>query len=182
MTPDVPVAEFVFDGGELRGAQLTLYANRIVYQGADAMEIVPLAQLAAARVQYERDVSKLGWGLALAGLALAFALVAGPLQGWSVAAAAEVAEQARREAGSAGVPGVLHATLRALGAAASLLPALAAALAVAAAALAVLFWLGRTTFTLCFGALERSYPVRGRNAHLHEFAEAVSACLATLQR
>jgi hypothetical protein len=178
MNADVPLAEFVFDGGTLRGAQLTLYSNRIVYQDDRATEVVPVAHLAAARVEYERDPATLGWAIALLVLALALALVAGPLQGWAAATAADLAEQVRREAGPGGVPGLLHTSLWALAAAAAWLPALAAGLALAAAGLGGLFWIGHTSFTLCFGPLERCYSVRGRNAHMHEFAEAVSARLA----
>lgn len=182
MNPDVPVAEYLFVRGALRGSQLTLYPNRIVHEGAGATETVALAQLAAVRVAYQRDAAKLGWAIVLLGVALAFAAAAGPLQGWTLAAAAELAEQARRDSQSGGVTGALHATVRALGMLASLLPVLAAALAALAALLVALYWIGHTTFTLCFAAVERNYPVRGRNARMLEFAEAVSASMAALDR
>lgn len=182
MNPDVPVAEYLFVRGALRGSQLTLYPNRIVHEGAGSTETVALAQLAAVRVAYQRDAAKLGWALALLAVALACAAAAGPLQGWTLAAAAELAEQARRESQAGGVPGVLHGTVRALGVLASLLPMLAAALGALGALLVALYWIGHTTFTLCFAAAERNYPVRGRNARMLEFAETVSASIAALHR
>lgn len=182
MNPDVPVAEYLFVRGALRGSQLTLYPNRIVHEGAGATETVALAQLAAVRVAYQRDAAKLGWAIAFVAVAVAFAVAAGPLQGWTLGAAAELAEQTRRESQAGGVTGVLHGTVRALGVMASLLPMLAAALGAAAALLVALYWVGHTTFTLCFAAAERNYPVRGRNARMLEFAEAVSATFSALDR
>jgi hypothetical protein len=51
-------------------------------------------------------------------------------------------------------------------------------MAAGAAALLVFFWLGRTTLTLSFAAVERDYAVRGRNAFMVQFAELVAAQLA----
>jgi len=182
MNPDVPVAEFEFRGGALRGALLTLYPNRIVYQGAGSMETVPLAQLSAVRVGFEREPRKLNWAIGLLVVAFLLASVAGPLQGFAAAAAAEVAEHARREGTTGGVTGVLMASFKALGSFAGLLPAAAAALTAWAAALGVFYWLGFTTLTLSFAAVERSYSVRGRDGFLFEFAEVVSDRLAALGR
>lgn len=178
--PDTPLTEFEFRGGALRGAQLTLYPNRIVLQGGGAMETVPLAHLAAVRVAFGREPRKLNWAIALAVTALLLASIAGPLQSFASAAAAEVAEHARREASAGGVPRALIASFRALGGFASLLPAAAAALAAWAAALAAFYWLGRTTLTLSFGAVQRAYAVRGRDRLLHDFAESVGRKLAEL--
>jgi hypothetical protein len=138
------------------------------------METVPLAQLAAVRIAFGREQAKLGWAIALLAIALALAAVAGPLLVWSGGAAARIAEHARRES----LDAVLLAVLTALGGLASILPVLAAALGLLAAALAVFFWLGLTTLTLSFGAVERVYAVRGRNRFLIEFAETLSARLA----
>jgi hypothetical protein len=180
-TPDAPLAEFYFGGGALRGSQLTLYANRIVLQGAGAMETVPLAHLASVRVAFEREPRKLNWMIGLALVALVLAVMAGPLQGWADAAAAQVVEHTRSESGGGGIPAALIVTFRALGGLASVLPAAAAALGAWAAALAVLYWLGLTRLTLSFGATERVYAVRGRDPLLREFAESVGKQLAELR-
>lgn len=178
MSLDAPLAEFEIRSGAQRGSRLTLFANRFVQQGADSMETVPLAQLAAVRVAFERDPRKLNWALALLVLALALAAASGPLQAWSAGAAAQVVEHARRES----LDAVLLATFAALGRLAGMLPLLAAALAALAAALAVLFWLGLTTLTLSFGAVERAYAVRGRSRFLVEFADTLGARLAALAK
>ena len=65
MTLDSPLAEFEIRSGAQRGSHLTLYPNRLVHQGGDAMETVPLAQLAAGRVAFEGDPRKLHLGVAL---------------------------------------------------------------------------------------------------------------------
>ena len=78
-------------------ARLTLYANRLVLHGADAMETVPLAQLAAVRVAFERDPRKLNWAIVLLRAALVFCRgISGPLQGW-MAARRQGRRAARRE-------------------------------------------------------------------------------------
>lgn len=174
MSLDTPLAEFEIGSGAQRGSRLTLYANRLVHHGGDAMEAVPLAQLAAVRVAFERDPRKLNWAIALLVLALILVAVSAPLQSAVAALAAGVREQAGRES----LDRVLLASFSALGGLARLLPVLAAALAALAAALAVLFWLGRTTLTLSFAAVERDYPVLGRNVLLIQFAEVVAAQLA----
>lgn len=178
MSLDAPLAEFEIRSGAQRGSRLTLFANRVVQQGADSMETVPLAQLAAVRVAFEREPGKLNWAVVLLVLALALAAVSGPLQGWSAGAAARIVEHAGRES----LDALLLATLTALGGLAGLLPALAAALAALAATLAVLFWLGLTTLTLSFGAVERAYAVRGRSRFLIEFADTLGERLAALGR
>ena len=80
MSLDAPLAEFEIRSGAQRGSRLTLYANRLVHQGADSMEVVPLAQLASVRIAFERDPRKLNWAIALLVLALALAAASGPLQ------------------------------------------------------------------------------------------------------
>ena len=174
MTPDGPLAEFEIGSGTQRGSRLTLYVNRLVHQGGDSMETVPLAQLAAVRVSFERDAARLNWAIALLILALFFAAISGPLQGWIAGAAAKVGEQARRES----LDAVLLGVFTVLGGLARLLPVLATALAAGAAALLVFFWLGATVLTLAFAAAERSYAVRGRNRFLVEFAQTVAEQLA----
>ena len=174
MNADAPLAEFELQSGAQRGSRLTLFANRLVHQGQDSMETVPLAQLAAVRIAFGREQGKLGWAIALAAIALALAAVSGPMLAWSGSAAARIAEHARRES----LDAVLLAAFTALGGLASILPVLAAALGVLAAVLAVFFWRGQTTLTLSFGAGERAFAVRGRNRFLIEFAEMLGARLA----
>jgi len=174
VTPDNPLAEFEIRSGALRGSRLSLFSNRLVHFGADVMESVPLSQLAAVRVAFERDAAKLNWAIVLLVFALILAAVSGPLQGGVAALAAGVKEHAGRES----LDGVLLATFSALGGLARLLPWLAAVLAAAAIALLVFFWLGRTTLVLSFAAVERDYPVLGRDPLLIQFAEIVATQLA----
>ena len=169
-----PLTEFEFASGAQRGARLTLYANRLVLHGGDAMETVPLAQLASVRVAFERDARKLNWAVVLLVLALILAMVSGPLQNGAAALVAGVKEQAGRESFDA----VLISSFSALGALARLLPPLAAALTALAAALLALFWFGLTMLTLSFAATEREFSVRGRNQLLFQFAEMVAEQLA----
>ena len=156
------------------GMRLTLFANRLVLQGADAMESVPLAHLASVRVAFERDLRKLNWAVALLVAAAALASISTPLQRWIAGAVAKFGDPARPES----LDSVLHGVFNALGALASLLPATAAALVAGAVALLVFFWLGRTTLTLAFAATQRACQSRGRDGHLFEFAEALSERLA----
>lgn len=182
MSADAPLTEFEFRAGALRGSYLTLYGNRLVHRGGDYSESVPLAQLAAVRVAFEREPRKIKWAIALFVVALVLLAVAGPLQTWAGAAASEVAEHARPESPAGGVPGVLLASFRLLARIAGLLPALAWGLVIWAAALAALFWFGVTTLTLTFAAVERAYPVRGRNRLLLDFADTLSEQLARAAR
>lgn len=174
MSNDLPVAECSLRGS----AQLTLYPNRVVLHGGGAMETVALAQLASVRVAFEREPRKLRWALILAAIAMLLFWVARPLQGMAVSAAAEVAENIRRESTSGGVPGVLLATFNALGGFARSLPKLGAALIIWAGALGALWLLGVTTLTLSFAAVERDFRMRGRNRAVFDFAESVSSEIA----
>ena len=174
MSLNQSLAEFEIGSGAQRGTRLTLYANRLVHQGGDAMEAVPLAQLASVRVAFERDARKLNWAVALLIAALILALVSGPLQNWMADLAGKVVAGGGRESFEA----VLLAAFSALGLAARLLLPVALILAAGAAALLVLFWLGRTTLTLSFAAVERAFPVLGRNQFLVQFAEAIADQLA----
>jgi hypothetical protein len=182
MNADAPLAEFEFRSGALRGSTLTLYPNRLVHRGGDESESVPLAHLAAVRIAFAREPAKLGWAIALVALALVLAALAGPLQGFAAAAAAEVATHARPQSPGGGVSALLLESFRVLGAAAALLPALAAALAACAAALGALYGLGVTTLTLTLAAVERAFPVRGRSRPLFDFAEDLSRELARIAR
>lgn len=174
MSLDSPLAEFEIGSGAQRGSRLTLYANRLLHHGGDTLETVPLAQLAAVRVAFERDASKLNWAIGLLIAALVLAAISGPLQSWAAALAAGVKEHARRESLDAVLLGVFT-VMRGL---AGLLPLLAAALAAGAVALLAFFWLGAMVLTLSFAATERSYAVLGRNHLLLDFAQAVAEQLA----
>ena len=174
MNLDSSLAEFEFSSGAQRGARLTLYANRLVHQGGSSMETVPLAQLAAVRVAFERDARTLNWAIVLLVVALILAVVSGPLHSGIAALATGVKEHAGRES----LDAVLLASLSALGGLARLLSPLAAVLAALAVTLLVFFWLGQTTLTLSFAAVERAYAVRGRSQMLFEFSEALAERLA----
>lgn len=174
MNLDAPLAEFEIGSGARRGSRLTLYANRLVHHGGDSMETVPLAQLAAVRVAFERDPRKLNWAVALLVFALILAAVSGPLQSWIAAAVAQVGDPVRRES----LDSVLLWVFKALSGVARILPVLATALAAGAAALLAFFWLGCTTLTLSFAPVERAYAVHGRNRLLVEFAETLAERLA----
>jgi len=171
---DSPIAEFEIRSGAQRGSHLTLYPNRLVHMGGDAMETVPLKQLAAVRVAFERDPRKLNWAIVLLLVALILAAVSGPLQSGFGSLAAGIKEHAGRES----LDAVLLASFSALGGLARLLSPVAAVLAAIAVALLVFFLLGRTTLTLSFAAVERAYAVRGRNRLLVEFAETLAERLA----
>ena len=174
MTPENPLAEFEINSGPLRGSRLTLFANRLVQVGVESMETVPLAQLAAVGVAFERDPRKLNWAVGLLVAALMLAMASGPLHSVITALAAGVKEHAGRES----LDAVLLASLAALGGLARLLLPLAVLLAGLATALLVYFWLGLTTLRLYFAAVERDIPVRGRNPLMIQFAEAIAAQLA----
>jgi hypothetical protein len=146
---DTPLAEFEIGSGAQRGSRLTLYGNRLVHHGGDAMEAVPLAQLAAVRVAFERDPRKLNWAIVLLVSAMILVAVSAPLQNGIATLAAGIKEHAGRES----LDGVLLASFSALGGLARLLTPLAVAVAAGAAALAVFFWLGRTTLTLSFATM-----------------------------
>jgi len=177
VNPGDLLTEFEFGRGAQRGARLALYTNRVVLHGADAMESVPLAQLASVRVAFERDPRKLNWAIALLACAMIFAIISGPLQAWMSELAAKVAASAGRES----LEAVLVATFGALARLARLLFPVAMAMAAGAAALLVFFWFGRTTLTLSFAAAERAFPVWGRNRLLVQFAEAVAEQLSAPQ-
>ena len=170
MSNDAVLAEFDIRGGD----RLTLYANRVVQQGADAMETIPLAQLASVRVAFLREPARLAWSIGLLVVALVVAIITGPLQRGIAASVAKYGDPARPES----LDALLLAIFNFFGAFASLLPALAAALAAGGVTLFVYYWLGGTTLTLSFAATERAWVVRGRDRALVQFAEAIGDRLA----
>jgi hypothetical protein len=84
--------------------------------------------------------------------------------------------------GASGVAVALHGLFGTVGAVARALPFLALLGALGGAALVALGWLGVTVLSLSFAGGERAYAVRGRNATLFDFAEAVSQKLMQLKR
>jgi len=174
LTPENPLAEYEFGSGALRGSRLTLYASRLVHVGGESMETVPLAQLAAVGVAFERDPRKLNWAIGLLVAALALAAVSGPLHGMISALAAGVKEHAGRES----LDAVLLTAFAALDGLTRLFVPLAGILASAAVAFLVFFRLGQTILRLNFAAAEREFAVRGRNLFMIQFAEAVAAQLS----
>lgn len=181
MAADQPISAYSFASGEQRGSHFTLYAGRLVHEGGDAAEHMPLAHLAAVRIEFAREPRKLKWTIIFLVLAVILNAVSSPLQRVADTAATEVAEHAKREGGAAGgVSGVLQVSFRALERVAAALPTVGLALGAWAAVLLALFWYGRTTLTLALGAVEREYSVRGRDRTLTEFAEALSTRLAEL--
>ena len=112
MMEDEPLAVYEFRGGAFCGTTLTLFPGRLAHEGVDVVESIPIAHVASVRVEFRREAGKLNWSIALFALALVLFVAAGPLQAWSAAAAAEVAEQAQRENTTGGVSGVLQSTFR----------------------------------------------------------------------
>jgi hypothetical protein len=171
------ITRYDFPSGALRGTHFTLYANCLIHRGETHLETVPLAGIASLRVAYERDARKAGWGIALLILALVLFAISGPLAGLAEAAAAEMAA-----AGTHGVARALHTLFRAMLAVANSLPFFGMLAVLGGIALAVLGWLGSTTLVLDLAGSKRVYPVRGRNAGLQDFSEAVCERLMSLRR
>lgn len=180
MKNEVPITEYRFGSGEQRGSQFTLYPGRLLHEGGDVIEHMPLAHLAAVRIEFVRESGKLKWAIIFLVVAAILTTLSGPLQSIAVAAGSEVAEHAKREGAPGGVSGALQLTFRAMQRGAASLPTIALALGAWAAVLLVFFWWGRTTLTLTVGASERDYAVRGRDPMLMSFAEALSERLAEL--
>lgn len=164
---DDSISTFEFTSGALRGSHLTLYPGCLVHRGDAGLETVPLHAIAAARVAFERDARGLGWGVALLAGALVLLLVSAPLAALAARWASKVAaDQVMAEA--------LLASFRFFEGLAKLLPTAAFFTALGGLAVFLLGWLGHTTLTLTLAAVERAYPVRGRNFLLFDFAEALS--------
>jgi len=174
MSLDQQIAAFEIASGPQRGARFTLYANRLVLAGNDAVETIPLAHLASVRVAFERDMRKLNWAIGMLALALVFAVVSGPLQSWMIDLGSKVAASAGRES----LEGVLIAVFGAVRVFARLLFPTALLLGAGAVALLVYFWLGQTALTLAFAATERVCAVRGRDPQLVDFADLLGERLA----
>jgi hypothetical protein len=163
LATESPIAHFDFVAGPQRGSRLTLYAGRLLHEGAGHMESMPLDALAAVGAAYERDQGRIGWGAVLIFIALALLAMFRPLADLAASAGAQVAD-------AQAIGQLLRAIFGALEALANLLPLAAGACFAGGVALAVLGWLGRTTLTLMLPAGERAYAMRGRNAQLADFA------------
>jgi hypothetical protein len=169
------LTRFAFANGMLRGTHLTLFPTCLVHRGDNHLETLPFAGMSAVRVTFERDARKIGWGIALVVIALLLLAIAGPLDRFATDAAADMAKSDQ------GVAKALHGLFRLMIALASLLPVVALACVIGGAALGALGWMGRTTLIVSLAGAERSYPTRGRDTMLLDFAEALSERL-TLAR
>ena len=167
--PVTPQIRFDFTNGAHRGTHLVLYPACLVHRGDAHLETMPLAALAAVRVSFERDLRRIGWGVALVIVALLLLLVSSPLSALAASWASEISA-----AGPQGVARGLLAFFHFIGAVASMLPAAGLACALAGAGLGALGWLGETTLTLALPGAERVFPTRGRDARLLDFSEALS--------
>ena len=167
-----------FTNGEHRGSHLTLYASCLVHRGDAHLETLPLATITSVRVAFERGARLLGWGFALLLVAAVLLLVSSPLAGLAASAAAELAATA----GNSGVARSLLGMFRVLESLANALPVAAAVAVLGGGALAALGWLGSTILTLTFAGAQRAYAVRGRNAAMLDFTEAVAERLMQAKR
>ena len=179
---DIPLMRFDFARGALRGSSLMLYPSHLVHRGTQRLETMPLAAVAAVRIEFARDARKINWAMVLVVVALILFLLSGPLASLAGAAAEEVAAaQSGSASGGQGIAGVVQSAMRGLGAVARMLPIAGALLVASAVAFGALGWFGRTTLTLTLGAVERTYPVLGRDLKLFDFAEAVGERLRAIR-
>jgi hypothetical protein len=161
----------------LGGGHLTLYRSCLVERTSSHFETLPLANVVAVRVSFERDQRKLGWGVVLVVMALVIFAISGPLGMFAGSAAGDMAS-----AGTQGVARALLMMFRFFEALASLLPALALASLFGGVALGVFGWRGSTVLHVSLPGTERAYASRGQNKLLIDFAELVGERLMTLER
>lgn len=171
MPSEPAVASFDFPSGPLRGTQLTLYGARLLHHGAGQMESIALGAIASVSVGYQRDATRIGWGVALAVAALLLFLLFRPLAVFAAGAAAGIAD------GQA-IGQLLRAVLSALEALAGLMPVVGVAFLAWGGALIGFGWLGTTELVLSLPATERAYAVRGRSELLAQFAELLAERVA----
>jgi hypothetical protein len=171
------IARFEFAAGGLRGSELTLYRSCLVHRGSGHMETMPLSGIASMRVAFERDGRQLGWGTGLVLAALICVAISGPIGSAATQAAADLASP-----GGQGIARALIGFFRVVEAIAHFLPVVALGGALGGAFLIVRGWQGGTTLTVNVAGYERSYPARGRDALLLDFADAVSARLIAPDR
>jgi hypothetical protein len=170
------ITRFAFANGMLRGTHLTLYPTCLVHRSDTHLETLPVAAMTAVSVAFRRDARKLGWGIALVGIALLLLAASGPLDGFAAGAATDMAKSEQ------GVGKALYGFFRFLMALASLLPAAALACVIGGGALCAYGWMGTTTMLVSLPGTERIYPARGRSTMLLDFAEALSERLMLLKR
>jgi hypothetical protein len=168
-----PIGRFDLAGG----GHLTLYRGCVVDRSPSHFETLPLANVVAVRVSFERDRRKIGWGVVLLVMGLLLFAVSGPLGAFAGGAAADMAGAATQ-----GVTRALLMLFRFFEAVASLLPALALASALGGSALGVLGWRGSTLLTLSLAGTERVYASRGQNKLLMDFSELLGERLMSLER
>ena len=174
--PGPSLNTFVFERGELRGTQLTLFQTCLVHRSENYLETLPLGGVTAVRVSFQRNTRKLAWGIALVIVALIMLAIAGPISSWASGAANEMAS-----AGPQGVPRALYAFFRSLEALGSLLPVAALACVIGGGALGALGWMGSTALLVSLPGSERAYTIRGRDTQLLDFAEALSERLMLIK-
>jgi len=167
MALETPIATFNLTTGALRGTQLSLFGARLRHHGVGQRESSALAGVAAVRVAYERDYSRIAWGAGLVVIALVLLAISSPLASAASEAAVEVT-------GNHSMAQLLRGTLHVLGAIASLLPAVALACVVGGAALATFGWIGSTTLGLALPASDRARP-RRRRCSADAFGHSVPA-------
>lgn len=170
------ITRFAFASGAQRGTHLTLYPTCLVHRSDTHLETLPLAAMTAVSVAFRRDARKLGWGIALVAAALLLLAVSGPLDRFAADAATDMAKSEQ------GVGKALYGFFRFVMALASLLPVGALACVIGGGALCAFGWLGSTTLLVSLPGAERSYPVRGRDTMLLDFAEALGERLMLLKR
>lgn len=166
--PGPALTRFAFASGVLRGTHLTLYPTCLVHRGDTHLETLPLAAMTAISVAFRRDARKLRWGIVLFVIALLLVMLSGPLERLAADAATEMAKSDQ------GVGKALYGLFRFLIALAAALPFAALACVIGGGALCALGWMGTTTLLVSLPGSERTYPVRGRNTLLLDFAEALS--------
>ena len=176
MNAETVIAEYA--PGRSGAVRLVLYRNRLVREEGGATEVAALAHIAAVRVVYDRSPVAAAWAWACLALAAMLALVTRPAQSGLASAIARLGEPARQESFDAALLNLFHG----LQAAASLLPAAAIAIAALALLLGVVYWRGRTTFTVWYGPAERSCQVAGRDARLQDMAGAVAQRISAIHR
>jgi len=167
---------FDFERGPLSGTTFALHENVLVHRGSAMLETIPFTAIAAVRISYSRDATRIGWAIVLIVIALCVWAAASPLAALAASAGVEMTGQVRGDvaAGGQGMASALVATFRGLEFAARVLPVVAGAFLLAALILGGLGLWGATTLTLTLAAVEREYSVRGRDGMLYDFAEALS--------
>lgn len=180
MKTHAPISEYRFPNGPARGSHFTLYEGRLVHDGGNVTEHMPLGQLASVRIEFLREPRKLKWAIIFLVLAALLTALSTPLQNVAYAAEREVAEHAKRENVQGGVSSVLQMAFRGMERAAATLPTFALGFGAWALVLLAFFFWGRTILTLTLGASEREYAVRGRDGSLMAFADVISQRLAEI--